>query len=347
MRTALFGLLFLVLADASVRRADAWNDAGHLTVARIAWDSLNPDERAAVVAMLRHHPHCEQILLKNRPEDVSEAEWIFVRASTWADHIRPPKNLSFEQVAEHPTYRFHRGPWHYVNYPYVAGQRESDLPAKPIVGQGINSTQILEQLELSMSVLTDHTITDPGRADDVTDDQNRAIRLCWLFHLVGDLHQPLHAVTLVDHERFPGPAHSDLGGNLIMIRKYVGAKPEKLHAFWDGRLGTDSRFATIRQRAELLTHDPKLSRDHLEELGKHTHFKDWAAEGYRLAKTTAYREGTLQFAMFDDFDQHKITADDVPVLPQGAEEAANTLARRRAVLAGYRLAEKLKQIVNR
>ena len=31
----------------------AWNDAGHYTIARIAWDSLSVDERTAVVRILR------------------------------------------------------------------------------------------------------------------------------------------------------------------------------------------------------------------------------------------------------------------------------------------------------
>lgn len=329
----------------SVCPALAWNDAGHLIVARIAWERLNDSQREKVVKLLRQHPHRDELLLKNRPDDATEAEWMFIRAAVWSDHIRPPRSLVRDQIATHPIHKFHRGPWHYVNYPYKAGQHESALPAQPLVGEGPNPTNILDQLDLTMKVLQGEAATDPGRVDGVTDDQNKAVRLCWLFHLIGDLHQPLHAVTLVDEQKFPTGAHSDLGGNLICIRSHIGAPPYKLHAFWDDRLGTDSYFPTVRALAEVLSHDPQLAPDNLPEFAQHRDFKAWASESYLAAKSNVYRDGHLQFALWDDYDQRRITADDVPILPQGAEAKANTLARRRVVLAGYRLAEKLKQIV--
>ena len=334
-----------VIGLASIGSAWAWNDAGHLTIARIAWGRLNDSQREKVVAILQKHPHRDELLLKNRPDDATEAEWMFIRAAVWSDHIRPPKGLPKDQVAAHPIHKFHRSTWHYVNYPYKAGQTESALPAHPVQGDGPNSTNILDQLDLSMKVLLDETSSDAGRVEGLTDAQNRAVRLCWLFHLLGDLHQPLHAVTLIDEQKFPTGAHSDLGGNLIGIRSHIGAPPYKLHAFWDDRLGTDSHFPTVRTLAEVLSHDPHLAPDNLPEFGQHRDFKAWAAESYQAAKTTVYRDGHLPFALWDDYDQRRITADDVPILPTGAEAKANTLARRRVVLAGYRLAEKLKQIV--
>ncbi len=325
----------------------AWNDAGHQTIARIAWISLSDAERHTISAMLREHPHFEQYLSKSPPADVSVEEWAFLRASTWPDHVRPPRSLSRDEIDTHPTHRFHRGPWHYVNFAYRAGQAEAVLPAQPIVGEGANATHILEQLEFSMGTLTDPAFEDPGREADLTAPQNRAVRLCWLFHLIGDLHQPLHAATLVDETIFPSGAHSDLGGNMVMIRAHIGGPPYKLHAFWDDRLGTDSHFPTVRDYAEVLTHDPRLSQDHLPELNQHRHFRDWAAESYAVAKTSIYREGKLEFAKSDDYDRRKIKADDIPVLPVGVEAESNKIARRRAVLAGYRLADQLKKIAHR
>ncbi len=331
----------LVCADSTL----AWNEAGHLTIARIAWERLNDSQRDRVVRLLRPHPHCRELLLKNRPDEVTEAEWMFLRAATWSDQVRPPKSLPKETVATHPIHKFHRGPWHYVNYPYRAGQSESGLPEHPIPGEGLHPTNILDQLELSMNLLTGETANDPGRVEGLTDAQNNAVRLCWLFHLVGDLHQPLHVVMLIDEDKFPKGAHGDLGGNLIGIRSHIGAPPYKLHAFWDDRLGTDSHHPTVRALAEVLAHDPQLAPGNLPEFAQHLDFKSWAAESYEAAKTTVYRDGRLPFALWDDYDQRRITADDVPILPPGAEAQANTLARRRIVLAGYRLAEKLKQIV--
>ena len=323
----------------------AWNDAGHLTIARIAWERLNDSQREKVVKLLREHPHREQLLLKNRPDDATEAEWMFIRAAVWSDHIRPPRSLARDQIATHPIHKFHRGPWHYVNYPYKAGQTESALPAQPLVGEGPNPTNIVEQLDLTMKLLKGEATADSGRDANVTDAENRAVRLCWLFHLLGDLHMPLHAATLVDEQKFPKGAHSDLGGNLICIRSHIGAPPYKLHAFWDDRLGTDSHFPTVKSHAESLSRNPRFAPDQLPEFAGHTTFLQWTAESYQAAKADVYRDGELQFALWDDFDQKRITADDVPILPQGIEAQSNALARRRIVLAGYRLAEQLKQIV--
>ena len=345
MRRLFAFMVVFVAALGSVGSVWAWNDAGHLIVARIAWERLNESQRAKVVTLLQAHPHRDELLLKNRPGEVTDDEWMFIRAAVWCDHVRPPRNYPREQVATHPIYKFHRGPWHYVNYPYKAGQSQSALPAQPISGEGPNATNILEQLDLSMQVLTREAASDPGRDADVTDAQNKAVRLCWLFHLIGDLHQPLHTATLVDEQKFPTGAHSDLGGNLIGIRSHIGAPPYKLHAFWDDRLGTDSHFPTVKAQAESLARNPHFADGQLPEFAQHRSFESWAAESYLAAKTNVYRDGHLEFALWDDYDQRRIMADDVPILPQGAETKANTLARRRVVLAGYRLAEKLKQIV--
>ncbi|MBM4075224.1 MAG: hypothetical protein FJ267_06235, partial [Planctomycetes bacterium] len=77
----------------------AWNDAGHMTIARIAWEQLSETQRAKVVSILRHHPHRESILMKYRPESASESEWIFLRAAVWSDHIRPSRDLTHDQIA--------------------------------------------------------------------------------------------------------------------------------------------------------------------------------------------------------------------------------------------------------
>jgi S1/P1 Nuclease len=327
--------------------AFAWNDVGHLTIARIAWERLADSQRDAVVNILRRHPHYKNILLASRPEDASEAEWIFVRAAVWPDHVRPPRTFSREDAAAHPIHAFHRGSWHYVNFPYRAGQTETALPARPIESDEPNPTNILDQLALSMKVLMGESNEDDGRVEGVTNDENKAVRMCWLMHLVGDLHQLLHVASLVDEEKFSRGEHFDLGGNLIVIRTHIGGPAYKLHAFWDDRLGTDSHFPTIRSHAELLYRDPHLAPQTLPELATHPRFRDWAAESYALAKSHAYREGQLPFALSNDFEYRRIRIDDVPVLPQGVEAEANKVARRRIVLAGYRLAEAIEQIVGR
>lgn len=57
------------------------------------------------------------------------------------------------------------------------------------------------------------------------DGLSTAMRL--LLHYVGDIHQPLHATSRVNHEYMQG----DRGGNSVVLPSVKGAK--NLHSVWD------------------------------------------------------------------------------------------------------------------
>lgn len=318
----------------------AWNDAGHMTVSKIAWESLSADERAIVVEILKRHPHLDSLLRKDRPDEVSDEEWIFLRASVWADYVRPPKSVPRDEIPTHPLYKYNRGNWHYVNFPCYPGQTESKLPEKSLPDE----TNILKQLDQTMEILTGRNLQDRGRVAEISDDQNRAVRLTWLFHLLGDLHQPLHSVALVDSQFFKDAPHTDQGGNKLVIRADAMSMPKNLHWFWDEMFATDSHYEQICRQAERLTHDPQLRSDQLPELTEHTGFRDWAAESYASAVTYSYQNGQLKLVLWDDFNSGRITENDVPMLAPDALRKARLHAERRIALAGYRLASKLKEI---
>jgi len=63
------------------------------------------------------------------------------------------------------------------------------------------------------------------KGHSVEDGLSTAMRL--LIHYVGDIHQPLHATSRVDHEHPKG----DRGGNDFPIPSKEGAK--NLHSVWD------------------------------------------------------------------------------------------------------------------
>src|SRR5205814_8107842 len=68
---------------------------------------------------------------------------------------------------------------------------------------------------------------------------DKAVALAWLEHLVGDIHQPLHACS-----RFsPAYPKGDRGGNLFMV-KYHG-NITNLHLFWDELLGGYMSFKLV------------------------------------------------------------------------------------------------------
>ena len=343
MSRALSMMTGLVFCLNSCSLLHAWNDAGHMTIARIAWDSMSADERTSVVRILRQHPHVDSLLLKDRPAEATEDEWIFLRASVWSDYVRPPKSISFDEIPNHPLYKFHRGPWHYVNYPYTAGQASSELPEKQLP----NETNILKQLDLCREILTGRTTVDDGRVAGVSDDQNRAVRMTWLFHLVGDLHQPLHTVALIDPSLFPEPPHGDQGGNKLAIRADLNSMPKNLHWFWDEMFSTDSHFDQVCKNSERLTHDPALSSQQLLELQSHLSFVSWAGESYAAAKTHVYQEGRLKLVLWEQFNAGIVPQSELPNLSAEAMKDAKQLAERRVVLAGHRLALRLKEIVSK
>src|SRR5690606_36563880 len=108
-------------------RAEAWNGVGHMIVAKLAHDRLAPAEQARLHAALGELPHFATYLSADRPEGLAAEAWAVMRAGVWPDWIRPPRRFE-GSTARHPVYRFHRGPWHYVNFPYIAGAPGDELP---------------------------------------------------------------------------------------------------------------------------------------------------------------------------------------------------------------------------
>ena len=79
----------------------------------------------------------------------------------------------------------------------------------------VDAENVLERLEHFQAALKDATI--PAG--------ERAIALAWVLHLVGDVHQPLHASSRVTAKEPKG----DGGGNAFKLDK----ADQDLHHYWD------------------------------------------------------------------------------------------------------------------
>jgi S1/P1 Nuclease len=75
-----------------------------------------------------------------------------------------------------------------------------------------------------------------------SEPQRKAIALAWLFHLVGDIHHPLHTAQLFTVD-YP---HGDRGGNEICVRVTHTGQPIDLHRFWDGVITSSSNLTRLR-----------------------------------------------------------------------------------------------------
>ena len=114
----------------------------------------------------------------------------------------------------------HHGQWHYINWPFKPDGEPANVEVKPPEPVNI-LTELAENTRIARNG------TDPAK---------RAIALAWLFHLIGDIHQPLHTITLFTQE-YP---NGDRGGNRVCVRVITDRPALPLHRLWDGLLTSRS-----------------------------------------------------------------------------------------------------------
>ena len=277
---------------------------------RLAWRQLTEKQRDQVSAILKKHPHYEEFLIAQKPEGFSDAEWAFLRAATWADWVR-----------SHHAEEFNHGPWHYINYPYVPpGSKVDAAKHQPPAGQ----ENIVNTLTICLDKIAKGT------------DVEKAVYMTWLFHLVGDIHQPLHCVAMFS-EAYPD---GDQGGNLVAISLKSG--PVKLHSFWDGLLGRGLTAGEIGKDVEEIEAVVKdKAKTILAEVADHATFDSWAQEGAVLAKKYVYMDGELKLGRSAG---RGADGDPAPEAPAEYGPASGKLARVQIGKAGTRLAEQLKKL---
>jgi hypothetical protein len=318
LRLSVCSILVVLCAASS---SWAWLDTGHKIVAIIAWEDLTPKTRAAITDLLQKHPRYEKDLLAFAPDNATPdqlAEHAFAVAATWPDMVRKQ---------DHPMRNLYNHPqWHYIDIPFEDGAK---APPEPQGGPGPHN--VVEALTQCTAELKDASI-EPDK---------KAIDICWVAHLVGDIHQPLHAASRYSPQ-FP---KGDAGGNSEIVLRdppYPDSQA-KLHLIWDELPGDFSAESIDHYMAAGLRADPRYSREHFKaELGV-TDFMAWAQESHQLAVTDAYLNGKLQAATAPHGGNH-LAADSIPGLPEGYMDRAEKDAMREITLAGYRLADMLNSI---
>lgn len=293
---------FLLLVLLMPWYAFGWNSVGHSTAGAVAYYYLlknNPAVLQKVLATLKLHywyntPHWKSVLaqLPANQQDVG----LFMLASTYPDDAKgDPGNMDGDSI--------HRM-WHFIDFPYVpAGSTVTGQPPKTPNAQ---------------QKIADLTASIPQEQDS----PQRALELAWLFHIIEDIHQPLHCAMMFNGA-FP---NGDLGGNFIKIKPVGTAK--NLHAYWDDLVaGSLTTYAT---KAQALLKKPKYQLSKLPELSD-TNPNDWMSnESFPDAVSKAYQNDSINWS-----PTHLTT------LTPAYKKAASALGERRVVLSGIRLAQLL------
>jgi hypothetical protein len=300
-------------------RSWAWNNAGHMTVALLAWRELTPDQQKQVADIMKTHPHYKQLVLDSKAPGVDEATWAFVKFATWPDWVRRRGRGVRIRIRRRPS---------------------RDTTA----GSGTTSTSHTSQADITdrrhkpssgpSNILT--ALADNRRTFGTSSakPEDRAVALAWLEHLAGDLHQPCHAATMYS-ERFP---MGDKGANDQAVRSEEG--PKRLHAYWDDLMGKDASYADIDALVKQLA---AKDDEKLKAQAKDENFQTWAKESHDLAITSVYLNGDLKTALSQDWEQKKIAEDKVPPVPANYHQNARAVAEVRVLLAGHRLAQQVAE----
>ena len=266
--------VFLVLAMAS-GQVLCWNDTGHMLMARITFEQLSVAQRAALEGILLAHPRFTGDFEGRMPTDVRHSgeagAWRFARAATWPDTARHFGYVKPARVREALVEKYHRGPQHYINLELIVDtQGAYQAGTGPVVRENAeNIVMTLDRINRSWSSVS---------------DAQRAVALCWLLHLMGDLHQPLHTVMLIA----PGTLErGDRGGNEVRVRAGRRA-PRNLHALWDGALGKSTRWRELSDQAWHLEAVQRLPSA-VEVKG--IDFAAWAEQSGALAREVVYVPG--------------------------------------------------------
>jgi hypothetical protein len=306
MRQSLFSALLFSSALFSAASVSAYNEAGHMVSGQITYQVLmaeSPEVIPKVVQLLKKHPEYHRWKGKLEEMPVEDRDsYLLMLAARWPDDIRGNKKYT------HPL-------WHYVDFPW----RPKNQP---------ESLQLSEpEAENALSALKENI----GIVQGNNDDAEKAIAICWILHLVGDIHQPLHTISTYTREQPNG----DAGGTRVHIRPSQDDSPTTLHFYWDDLILFNDCYDMARDRANDLLRRQEFARNELLKNADVDYIR-WAKESFELAKTAVYLGGTLQVGS---------KPEEASLLSSDYAKNAKQCAERQIVLASYRLADLLKSII--
>tara|TARA_R100001377_G_scaffold82200_1_gene62364 strand:- start:2458 stop:3417 length:960 start_codon:yes stop_codon:yes gene_type:complete len=229
-------LLQLCLGSAAL----AWDATSHRLSVYVAWEVLTPTERDALIEILEQHPRYTEDFLDVMPANVmvgskeTQARWLMGQAGVWPDLTRG--------LDEQAQIRYNRPNWHWIDGAWMRGSAEQGnvyVGTEPFASiHGEAQGPVEDSADVSNIVLAIE-YNQKLLQDKLSSPEQKAVALCWLLHLIGDIHQPLHSGALVSSTLFKS---GDRGGNGIHTRG-----GDNLHSVWDKALLNQPFDDTLRR----------------------------------------------------------------------------------------------------
>lgn len=293
--------------------AHAWSEGGHHIISLMAFDLLSKDEQAKLVEILSKHPRYNDDFVppKGLPNEQEEQRWKVGRVGYWPDIARSQP-------------KYNRPTWHYeLGASLIIGDK-SQLNVPNASGPlPVDANLETQDLHASQAIALCSNVL----GDNLTSPSDRAIALCWIGHLVADVHQPCHAGSLYMENVF-SEADGDRGANRIITKQ-----SNNMHSLWDGLLGSGFDLADTRRRIFEITSDQELVAN-ANPKGEWLMPQTWLAESRTAATSHVYTQDVL-----DNLKASVGIRKDNPIkLDDAYLKIAGRVAQQRALLAAHRLA---------
>ena len=268
-----FRYLLIVIALLLAPPAYSWNAFGHMLIAELALQKLDPKLQRKIeslsFSLVKQQDSDKRLYLMRTYQGASAFAQLSVFADDWRNESigslfeQYGQNIpaNFADIADQNTSR-----WHYKNTAFAAeGLRQPGSQASA------------RQCDLSESVDVAWAVEQLQEAfKEAETQQDQVLLLALLIHFVSDAHQPLHGISRVDDN-----CESDRGGNRFCFVYHNNSYSceTNLHSLWDRGVGFFESFDRIADAAEYVS---RVEVD--ENQAKNLNPDDWLAEGFRKAR---------------------------------------------------------------
>jgi hypothetical protein len=319
-------LVFSVMAS----DLHAWDHPGHMTTAAIAFIDIKqarPELIEKLQLLFLSHPDPAPFwVAAGEAKGEERTRRMFLECARWPDDSKFTNN--------------DRLSWHTARWPIVAEGAPPEarkaveaLNGRPI-GQGIQA------VELNFAMLRNHESTP----------MELAWSLCWVMHIVGDIHQPWHVTELYSADFPTGNA----AAGLSYVDDPLTDTTIPLHILWDSNfLRTPSLDAVDQAAAEFRKNNPRSSYPELQShpVDGPNFFRQWTKESHQVALDWAADIETVR-DQHSDQDADTLVRNmvnfiltgvspvaEAPEVPDDYWRKVKQTSERRITLAGYRIAD--------